>query len=144
MIRILIVDDSKTIRVILKELLGGDPEIEVVGEAVNGLEAIDMTRLLKPDLITMDVAMPVMDGLAATRRIMKENPTPIIVVTAKSNFQEMNVAFEAMEAGALDMLAKPKGFGLEPPTWETEFLQMVKSLANVKLRATTQESHDDR
>ena len=140
MIRILIVDDSNTIRLILKELLGADPEIEVVGEAVNGLEAIDMTRRFKPDLITMDVAMPVMDGLEATRRIMRENPTPIIVVTAKSNFQEMNVAFEAMEAGAVDMLAKPTGFGLEPPNWETEFLQMVKMLVNVKPKATFRES----
>jgi two-component system, chemotaxis family, protein-glutamate methylesterase/glutaminase len=135
MIRVLIVDDSNTIRMILKELLSADPEIEVVGEAVDGQVAIDMTRRMKPDLITMDVAMPVMDGLAATRAIMKEIPTPIIVVTAKSNFQEMNVAFEAMEAGALDVLAKPKGFGLEPPNWETEFLQKVKSLVNVKPKA---------
>jgi len=140
MIRVLIVDDSNTIRMILKELLNNDPEIEVVGEAVDGQVAIDMTRHLKPDLITMDVAMPVMDGLAATRAIMEENPTPIIVVTAKSNFQEMNVAFEAMEAGALDVLGKPKGFGLEPPTWENEFLQKVKSLVNVKPKATSQES----
>ncbi len=140
MIRILIVDDSNTIRLILKELLDADPEIEVVGEAVNGLEAIDMTLRLKPDLITMDVAMPVMDGLEATRRIMAENPTPIIVVTAKSNFQEMNVAFEAMEAGALDVVAKPKGFGFEPSTWDREFLQMVKTLVNVKPKATAWES----
>ncbi|MCG6882114.1 MAG: response regulator [Deltaproteobacteria bacterium] len=139
MIRVLIVDDSKTIRMMLKELLNADPEIEVVGEAVDGLGAIAMTRSLKPDLITMDVIMPVMDGLAATRRIMEENPTPIIVVTAKSNFQEMNVAFEAMEAGALDVVTKPSGFGLEPPNWETEFLQKVKSLVNVKPKATSQE-----
>ena len=139
MIRILIVDDSKTIRVILKELLDADPEIEVVGEAVNGLEAIDMTLRLKPDLITMDVAMPVMDGLAATRRIMAENPTPIIVVTANTNFREINVAFEAIQAGALDVLAKPEGFAFEPPNWETEFLLKVKSLVKVKPNATSQE-----
>ena len=140
MIRILIVDDSNTIRLILKELLVADPEIEVVGEAVNGLEAIDMTLRLKPDLITMDVAMPVMDGLEATRRIMQENPTPIIVVTAKSNFEEMNVAFEAMEAGALDVVMKPEGFGPELPSWETEFLKMVKTLVNVKPKGTSRES----
>ncbi len=142
MIRILIVDDSKTIRLILKELLDADPEIEVVGEAVNGLEAIDMTLRLKPDLITMDVAMPVMDGLAATRRIMSENPTPIIVVTANTNFREINVAFEAIQAGALDVLAKPEGFGFEPPNWETEFLLKVKSLVKVKPKATSQERHN--
>jgi two-component system chemotaxis response regulator CheB len=132
MIRILIVDDSKTIRIILKELLDADPGMEVVGEAENGKDAIEMTRRLKPDLITMDVAMPVMDGLEATRCIMRAHPTPIIVVTAKSNYQEMNVAFEAMEAGALDVMAKPKGFGLEPPNWETEFLQKVRSLVTVQ------------
>ena len=107
---------------------------------MDGRVAIDMTRRLKPDLITMDVAMPVMDGLAATRRIMKENPTPIIVVTAKSNYHEMNVAFEAMAAGALDVLAKPKGLGLEPRTWETEFLQKVKTLVNVKPKASCREN----
>ncbi len=139
MIRVLIVDDSNTIRTILKELLNADPEIEVVGEAADGRIAIDMTRRLKPDLITMDVAMPVMDGLAATRRIMGENPTPIIVVTANSNFQEMNVAFEAIAAGALDVVDKPEGFGLEPPTWETEFLKKVKGLVNVRPKATSRE-----
>ena len=136
MIRVLIVDDSNTIRVILKELLNRDPEIEVAGEAVNGQEALDMTLRLKPDLITMDVAMPVMDGLQATRRIMTELPTPIIVITAKSSYREMNVAFEAMDAGALDVLSKPKGFGLEPPTWETEFIKKIKSLVHVKPKAT--------
>ena len=144
MIRILIVDDSKTIRVILKELLSVDPEIAVVGEAVNGLEAISLTGRLKPDLITMDVAMPVMDGLEATRRIMKEHPTPIVVITAKSSYQEINVAFEAMEAGALDVMAKPEGFGLEPPTWETEFLQKVKRLAKVTPKATFRETFHER
>ena len=88
----------------------------------------------------MDVAMPVMDGLEATRRIMAEHPTPIIVITAKSSFQEMNVAFEAMAAGALDVLAKPKGFGLEPNTWETEFLQKIKSLVKVTPKATFRET----
>ncbi len=139
MMRIMIVDDSNTIRTILRELLNQDPEIQVAGEAENGEEAIEMARRLKPDLITMDVAMPVMDGLEATRRIMLENPTPIIVVTAKSNFQEMNVAFEAMEAGALDVVAKPKGFGLEPPNWETEFLEKVKALVSVTPRASAEE-----
>ena len=121
MIRILIVDDSDTIRMILKELLNADPEIEVVGEAADGRAAIDMTHRLKPDLITMDVAMPVMDGLAATRRIMEENPTPIIVVTAKSNFQEMNVAFEAMEAALLMCWPNPKGSVLNHPPGRPNF-----------------------
>ncbi len=131
MIRVLTVDDSNTIRMILKELLNADLDIEVAGKAEDGRAAIDMTRRSKPDLITMDVAMPFMDGLEATRLIMEENPTPIIVVTAKSNFQEKNVVFEAMEAGALDVVAKPEGFGLEPPTWEMEFLEKVKTLVDV-------------
>ncbi len=140
MIRVLIADDSNTIRMIFKALIDADPRMAVVGEATNGREAVSMTRSLKPDLITMDVAMPVMDGLEATRRIMGEVPTPIIVVTAKSNYQEMNVAFEAMEAGALDVLAKPAGFGLEPPTWEMEFLQKIRRLAEVRPKGSLKEA----
>ena len=136
MIRVLIVDDSATIRIILKELLNNDSEIEVVGEASDGGEAVEMAAKLRPDLITMDVAMPEMDGLEATRRIMREHPTPIIIVTAKTNYKELNVAFEAIQAGALDVLAKPAGFGLEPPSWETEFIDKVKTLSRVTPRAS--------
>jgi two-component system chemotaxis response regulator CheB len=132
MIKVLIVEDSPTVATILQALLDNDPDISVVGQAKDGKEAVNMARELHPGLITMDVAMPVMDGLEATRRIMAENPTPIIIVTAQTNSKELNVAFEAMQAGALDVVAKPEGFGLEPPQWETEFLAKVKKLAQVE------------
>ena len=133
MIRVLIVDDSPTTAKILQQLLEGDPEIEVVGLARNGQSAVDMTRQLKPHLITMDVFMPVMDGLAATRQIMAQTPTPILIVSAQTENKDMNVVFEAMQAGALDVMSKPSGFGFEPPEWENEFLTKVKKLAKFSL-----------
>jgi two-component system chemotaxis response regulator CheB len=142
MIRVLIVEDSPTTALILQALLDGDPEIEVVGMAENGKEAVEMTRRLKPDLITMDVAMPVMDGLEATRQIMTHHPTSIIMVTAQADNRELNVVFEAMGAGALDVISKPEGFGLEPPEWESEFLLKVKELGKVEPQAPVQENDD--
>jgi len=132
MIRVLIVDDSPTTSRILQELLECDPDIEVVGLARDGQAAVDLTRQLKPHLITMDVFMPVMDGLAATRQIMEQTPTPILIVSAQAENKDMNVVFEAMQAGALDVMSKPSGFGLESPEWENEFLTKVKKLANFR------------
>ena len=82
MTRVLIVDDSATVRMLLSALLSSDPEIKVVGTAANGEDGVRQTHSLKPDLITMDVHMPVMDGFEATRRIMAERPTPIVVVSS--------------------------------------------------------------
>lgn len=110
MIRVLIVDDSPTVRQILRYLLEQDPEIQVVGEAMDGAQAVEKVEQLEPDVITMDVQMPDMDGLEATRRIMALRPTPILIVTAHVDSSEMNIAFEAMKAGALDIMGKPGEF----------------------------------
>ena len=99
MIRILIVDDSATIRTLLKAIFESDPEMLVVGMASNGVEAAAQTALLKPDVITMDILMPVMNGFEATRRIMAENPTPIVVVTSHVDSVELNTTFNAIKAG---------------------------------------------
>jgi len=137
MLRVLVVEDSQTVRELLVALLEEDPEIRVVGQAANGTEAVAMTAELKPDVITMDVVMPDMDGLEATRRIMAERPTPIIFVTAHSDSPDFVVVFEAMKAGALEVLGKPASFDGE---WGRELGCRIKSLAGVHPRPMEGES----
>lgn len=107
----MIAEDSAVVARVLMDVLSTDPEIEVVGVARDGTEAVAMAKTLKPDLITMDVRMPKMDGLMATRKIMEETPTPIVIVSASVNVQDMNITFEALRAGALDIIEKPRGVG---------------------------------
>lgn len=103
-IRVLIVDDSALIRSILKQVIGQDPDFEVAGEASNGKNGCEANLDLEPDMIIMDINMPIMDGLEATRRIMKEKPVPIIIF---SSSLDAKVSFEAVSAGAVDMIPKP-------------------------------------
>jgi len=133
MIRVLIVEDSPTARALLVHLLEGDPEIQVVGQAIDGRQGVEMAARLRPDFILMDVVMPDMDGLEATRRIMAQRPTPILIVTAYADSPELNVAFEAMRAGALEVVDKPAGFGdKESDDWGRELVSKVKALADVR------------
>ena len=107
MIRVLIAEDSDFIAGILREILSRDPEIIVVGRAVNGEEAISKTKLLRPDCVTMDIVMPLMDGLKATEIIMQETPTPILVISSADRSGETDIAFSAIRAGAVDVVRKP-------------------------------------
>src|SRR2546425_3258947 len=100
MIRVLVVDDSPTARALLVQVLRTDPEIQVVGEAADGVEAVELTRRLRPDLVTMDIQMPRMDGFVATKEIMVEAPTPIVVVTGGLDNREVSAAMLALPAGA--------------------------------------------
>lgn len=135
MIRVLVVEDSPTARALLVYMLEEDPEIQVVGQATDGRQGVEMAARLQPDMILMDVVMPDMDGLEATRRIMRERPTPILIVTAHVDSPELNVVFEAMKAGALDVAPKPVGFGEEENgDWERELILKVKALAGVRPR----------
>ena len=134
-IRVLVVEDSPTAQQLLVYLLEGDSDIQVVGQASSGRQAVEMVTKLEPDLITMDVVMPDMNGLEATRQIMAQRPTPILIVTAHADSPELNVAFEAMKAGALDVVAKPVGFGdEEDEEWGRELVSKVKALAGVRPR----------
>lgn len=103
--RVLIVDDSGFFRRRLAEIFGADPDIEVVGTAANGQEAIDQAALLKPAVITMDIEMPVMDGITAVRRIMAVRPVPILMFSSLTT-EGAQATFEALEAGAADYLPK--------------------------------------
>lgn len=133
-IRILVVDDSATARQLLIAMLRSDPALDVVGEASNGLEAVEQARRLAPDLITMDVQMPLMDGIEATKEIMIVAPTPILIVSAVGQGASLDLSFDAMQAGALMVLPKP--VSPQAPQFEEQrrqLLEMVKAMAQVKV-----------
>jgi two-component system chemotaxis response regulator CheB len=126
--RVLIVDDSPVAREIIATVLSVDGQIEIIGQAANGQEAIDSVVALKPDLVTMDITMPVMDGLAAIEHIMAYNPTPILVVTAS---QEAGLAYRAISRGALEVLEKP-ALDAGDEGWRG-FTERAKILAGVRV-----------
>ncbi len=109
MIRVLVVDDSATTRSLLTAILQSDPGISVIGQAADGAEAVVLAQSLKPDLITMDVRMPAMDGLEATRKILELCPTPIIIVSGGIEAPDLKISFNALKVGALDVVEKPVG-----------------------------------
>jgi len=131
-LRILVVEDSLTVRKRLVEILGSDADIELVGEAEDGKRAIEICEQCRPDLITMDMMLPVMSGLAATEYIMAHCPTPILVVSASTNRGELFKIYEALAAGAVDVLEKPTGTEAEG-VWERRFLAMVKLVARIRV-----------
>lgn len=106
-IKVLIVDDSTFFRKRLNEIIKGDKDLEVVGEAKDGKEGVELTKRLHPDVITMDVEMPVMDGISAVKAIMQECPTPILMFSSLT-YEGANSTFKALEAGAVDFM--PKNF----------------------------------
>jgi len=112
MIRVLIVEDSITQREILRQILTGDPEIVVVGEAHNGLKALQLIREVAPDVVLMDIVMPELDGVETTRRIMRDHPVPILILTASLTPQGINLGLEALRGGAVSVLEKPDGAAL--------------------------------
>jgi two-component system, chemotaxis family, protein-glutamate methylesterase/glutaminase len=129
--RVLVVDDSQTVRKWLVEILASDPQIEVVGEAEDGKRAIEICQQCRPDVITMDMMMPVMSGLSATEFIMAHCPTPILVVSASTNRGELFKIYDALAAGAVDVLEKP----LDEPgsDWQRHFLATVKLVARIRV-----------
>lgn len=108
-IRLLIADDSGFMRIAVRKMVASDPEIQVVGEARNGVAAVNMARELKPDVITMDVEMPDLDGVSATRMIMAERATPVIMLSSLTQ-KGAKVTLEALEAGAVDFISKSSSF----------------------------------
>jgi len=130
--RVLVVDDSATQRGMLVALLAADPELEIAGWAANGTDAVRAAARLRPDVITMDLHMPGMDGLEATRRIMQETPTPIVMVTADASPENRQRAFDALDAGALAFVPKPRPGGNGQVSGQ-ELARTVKSMAQVKV-----------
>ncbi|MDB4916452.1 MAG: Chemotaxis response regulator protein-glutamate methylesterase CheB, partial [Gemmatimonadetes bacterium] len=134
MIRILVADDSATSRALLVALFSEEPDFTVVGEATNGREAVELAERLAPDLITMDVQMPVMDGLEATKQIMVRTPRPIIIISHTARNDEVGLSLEATRAGALVVLSKPDG-PLSPrfASDRRQVVSMVRAMASVKV-----------
>ncbi len=106
-IRVLIVDDSQMVRNVLQEIITQDPDLEVAGLAENGLRGVELCAELRPDVITMDVQMPEMDGFQATERIMAYTPTPILILSSALDQSQQYTSFQAISLGALDVMAKP-------------------------------------
>jgi two-component system chemotaxis response regulator CheB len=134
MIRVLIVDDSPVAQDLIAHILSADPQVEIIGRAANGLEAMTFLESRKPDVITMDIHMPKLDGFEATRQIMEKNPVPIIIVTASWDPQEVSKTFRAMQAGAIAAIEKPRGIG-HPDYGKTaaKLLETVKLMSEVKV-----------
>lgn len=107
-IRVVVADDSATVRLWLRQELVPEFGFEVVGEAANGAECVELVDRLRPSIVVMDVDMPQMDGIEATRQVMSRAPTPILIFTASMIARERKVAFEALAAGALDVYHKPR------------------------------------
>ena len=129
-IRVLVVDDSSLQRALLVALLTTDPELEIVGTADSGLQAIEKAQQLLPDVITMDLRMPGMDGLKAAQEIMALQPIPILLVTASISRDDQRLVARAFSAGILAIVAKPS---LHAHELHDEFRRMVKGVSRVKL-----------
>ena len=130
-VRVLVVEDSVTVRRHLCDVLRADPDLQVVAEAGDGKRAIHLCETLRPDVVTMDMMLPVMTGLGATEYIMAHCPTPILIVSSSTNRGELFKTYEALAAGAVDVLEKPTGH--EPDgVWERNFLRTVKLVSRVR------------
>lgn len=129
-IRVLIADDSPVAVDIIETILSADPEIRIVGKASNGRDAIDKTSVLRPDVITIDINMPVMNGLEAIRHIMAYYPTPILVITSST---DAGIAFQSLSYGALEVVEKPElEASLQNPA-SVDLIKKIKLISKVKV-----------
>jgi two-component system, chemotaxis family, protein-glutamate methylesterase/glutaminase len=113
-IRVLLVDDSASVRAVLRRFFAKTADLQVVGEAEDGAQAVEAVLAVEPHVVVMDLQMPVMDGYDAIERIMALRPTPIVVLSSRANRNQMQTAFEAMRRGALEVLPKPE----DTPSWQ--------------------------
>src|SRR5262249_45969826 len=132
MLRVLVADDSALAREALTRLIDDDPEMMVVGVAKGGEETIQKAQAMKPDLITLDLLMPDIDGVEATRRIMAASPTPIVLVSSTVPAALASTHFEALAVGAVDVVAKPDFQKLASDAQlRGRFLKNLKSMSSV-------------
>ncbi len=130
-IRVLVVDDSATMRNALVQLLSAEPDLAIVGLAMDGVEAVEKARALRPDVITMDVNMPRLDGLSAIAAIMRDAPARVLVICSISEDRQLDLSFRAMAAGALELIAKPAAGPEELRKWGRRVAESVRLMAEV-------------
>jgi two-component system, chemotaxis family, protein-glutamate methylesterase/glutaminase len=134
MIKVLIVEDSLVVQEFLTYIFTSDPDILVVGVSNNGADALQVIEQKRPDVITMDIHMPIMDGYEATRQIMMLHPTPIVIVSGSTTASEISSSFRAIEAGALAVVPRPPG--LDHKEFESaarDLIQTVKLMSEVRV-----------
>lgn len=135
-IRVLVVDDSTFMRKVLENIYSSDEQLQVVGTAKDGREAVSMAESLKPDVISMDINMPHVDGLQATAEIMTTNPKPIVIVSSESK-EGAASTLRALELGAIEFVAKPSsGIDLDMQSVKEELLRKVRMAAKVRVVRT--------
>lgn len=130
--RVLVVEDSLTVRRHIVDVLSADPQLEVIGETDSGLRAIELVRSLRPDIVTLDMALASLTGLEATEQIMAHMPTPILIVSSSTNRGEAFNTFDALTAGAVDVLEKPAGTEIDG-AWERKLVDAVKMAARIRV-----------
>jgi two-component system, chemotaxis family, protein-glutamate methylesterase/glutaminase len=134
--RVLVVDDSAFMRKVLEAIFNADAQLQVVGHAKDGREAVALAESLKPDIITMDINMPHVDGLQATAQIMTTNPRPIVIVSSESKDAAAST-LKALELGAIEFVGKPSGgIDLDMQNVKEELVRKVRMAAKVRVVRT--------
>lgn len=132
-VKVLIVDDSAYMRVVLKDILESEPGIEIVGSAKDGVEAIERAKELAPHVVLLDIQMPRMDGIATLRRIMRESPTRVIMLSAMDKFDDQ-LPLRALEFGAVDFISKPSGpVSVDIVNFKDKIVDIIMLAAGVKV-----------
>jgi two-component system, chemotaxis family, protein-glutamate methylesterase/glutaminase len=138
-IRVLIVDDSPTAREAIAAILKTDPAIEIVGQAADGTEGVSLTAELLPDVITMDITMPNLNGYEATKQIMAQTPTPIVVVSSVTQAEMVHQGLNILLVGALEIVQKPGNLTAQNmEAIRAELIAKVKAVSRIKYQRDEQ------